>query len=296
LGNILTVSAGAICGPVCSTLASAAVAGLASGDLGAALKAGFISAVTAGAFQLAGDLTSGLTGFDKITGEIDFLSEAHVFNIASHAAIGCGSSVASGGDCGPGALSGAVGSFATPLTNGLSPEGRLTITTVSGGLASFAGGGKFGNGALTAAFGYLFSPQIQQLAEELRNSKYAATYVDFWGDVKVDYYDSYNYGLDPISQEAVRVHEQVHVEQLTPFVIKNCPWGCAAMTRAIWSYGGTNAMEIPAYEASVDFLRHTLSATPRQQWTNTHRASNEFLLLQQGNLFRARQYERQGNR
>ena len=52
LGNILTVAADAICGPVCSTLASTAVAGLASGDLGAALKAGIISAVTAGALYL----------------------------------------------------------------------------------------------------------------------------------------------------------------------------------------------------------------------------------------------------
>lgn len=107
-----------------------------------------------------GDLTGGLPGATKLANggyKLDFLSEAHVFNIASHAAVRCGSAVASGGKCRPGALSGAAGSFATPLSNGLNPEGRLVVTTVAGGVASVAGGGKFGNGAVTAAFGYLFN-------------------------------------------------------------------------------------------------------------------------------------------
>jgi len=154
LGNILTVAATAICtavtgaGPVCGALASAAVTGLASGDLGQALKAGAIALATAVAFQGVGEITGHTPGFG--TGE-------HFANILGHAAVGCGSAVASGGKCGPGALSGAVGSFVTPLTRGLDFTPRLVVTSVSGGLASVAGGGKFANGAVTAAFGYLFN-------------------------------------------------------------------------------------------------------------------------------------------
>ena len=167
LGNILTIAAAALCAPgavVCagivSSLTSAAVTGLASGKLGLALKAGLISAATAIAMYEAGELTGNFSGtLTKAGGHgaLAFLSDAHVFNIVAHAAVGCGSAIVSGGKCGPGALSGAAGSFATPLTNGLSVEEGLVVTTTAGGFASVAGGGKFGNGAVTAAFGYLFN-------------------------------------------------------------------------------------------------------------------------------------------
>jgi len=165
IGQILTVAAGLVCGPVCSSITSAVVTGLASGDLGLALKAGFISAATAAAFYGIGELTGslGLSGIMDPDlgghGRLAFLSEAHAFNIAGHAAVGCASSVASGGKCGPGALSGAVASFSTSLANDLSFEAGLVVTTTAGGLASVAGGGKFGNGAVTAAFGYLYNAQ-----------------------------------------------------------------------------------------------------------------------------------------
>src|SRR5204863_9775147 len=86
-----------------------------------------------------------------------FGSDAHLMNIAGHALVGCGSAVASGGRCGPGALAGAVGSFAGPLLRGLDSTSKLVATSVLGGLASVAGGGKFANGAVTGAFGYLFN-------------------------------------------------------------------------------------------------------------------------------------------
>ena len=182
IGQILTVAAGMICGPVCSSITSAVVTGLASGDLGLALKAGFISMATAVAMNVVGDLTGslGLQGtLDpalKGHGPLAFPSEAHVFNMAGHAAVGCASSVASGSKCGPGALSGAVGSFATPLAEGLSIEAGLAVTAAAGGLASVAGGGKFGNGAVTAAFGYLYNrldaldKQAKEILARLRSS------------------------------------------------------------------------------------------------------------------------------
>jgi RHS repeat-associated protein len=91
LANILQVAATAICtaatgaGPVCAALASAAVTGIASGNLGAALKAGLISAVSAAAFFEVGELTGGLPGATPNgTGgyTLEAGSVAHAFNIA----------------------------------------------------------------------------------------------------------------------------------------------------------------------------------------------------------------------
>jgi hypothetical protein len=140
LGDILKIAAVALCtigtfgacSPIAvAALSSAFVAGVRSGNLGAALKAGFISAATAGAMQVVGDLTGSL-GLDGVLtkagghGPLALMSEAHLFNIAGHAAVGCLSSTAFGGKCGPGALSGGVGAFATPLVGKLS----LTLTTI----------------------------------------------------------------------------------------------------------------------------------------------------------------------
>ena len=162
LGNILTAAAGAFCtpfglGPVCATLASAAVTGLASGKLGLALKAGLISAATAFAMFEVGQLTFHNPPFG---------TPEYVANVIGHAAVGCASSVASGGKCGPGALSAGVGAAATPLVMAEFPNPRTNVNDLAGGtaaefvvggVASVAGGGKFGNGAVTAAFGYLFN-------------------------------------------------------------------------------------------------------------------------------------------
>jgi hypothetical protein len=106
-GAIVQIAATAICtpvglGPVCGAVAAAVVTGITSGDLGLAIRAG----ITAEAFTFVGNIT----GHQPTFGTAD-----HVANIAGHALVGCASSVAQGGRCGPGALSGAVGSFASPL-------------------------------------------------------------------------------------------------------------------------------------------------------------------------------------
>jgi hypothetical protein len=86
-----------------------------------------------------------------------FGTEAHLFNIAGHALVGCASSALQGGKCGPGALSGAAGSFATPLLRDLGFQRNIVAHAVVGGVASVAAGGNFANGAVTASFGYLFN-------------------------------------------------------------------------------------------------------------------------------------------
>src|SRR5262249_4408965 len=128
--------------------------------------AGLIAGATAFAFYEVGSLTYGPAhaspGFDSP----NFNAGSYAANIAGHAAVGCASSVASGGKCGSGALSGAVGSALSPLTSSIFPNARTDIAqriggtfveATAGGLASVAGGGKFANGAVTGAFGYMFN-------------------------------------------------------------------------------------------------------------------------------------------
>ncbi len=122
------------------------MAGVTSGNLGYALKAGLIAGVTAIANFGVGTFTKGL-------GDVGYL-----MNAAGRALVGCGSAVASGGKCGSGALAAGVTALAGPLTNGHGLFADLVMNSTVGGLASVAGGGKFANGAVTGAFGYLFSP------------------------------------------------------------------------------------------------------------------------------------------
>lgn len=78
----------------------------------------------------------------------------------AHAAVGCVSGAAGGGECGPAALSAGVAKFATQRLDGMQGWDNLQkgiAVSVIGGTASVLGGGKFENGAVTAAFGYLFN-------------------------------------------------------------------------------------------------------------------------------------------
>jgi RHS repeat-associated protein len=164
LGNIIEIAAVALCygtGVTCAITAAFTattfVTGVSSGKLGYALKSGLIAAATAGAFYAIGNLTDAVNG-SPIGSHTPpaFGSPAYAFNIAGHALVGCASAEASGGNCGPAALAGAVGSAAGPFVSKNFVVG-LAETTVLGGVASVAGGGKFANGATTAAFGYLFN-------------------------------------------------------------------------------------------------------------------------------------------
>jgi RHS repeat-associated protein len=133
--------------PLIAGATSAYFAGVHSGKLGVALKAGVIAYATAYAFQQIGIATDHNPGFDNPL----FLP-----NVVGHALVGCASNAASGGKCGPGALSAGVTAFAGPIINGQGFSiGSLLMNTAVGGVASVAGGGKFANGAVTAAFGYL---------------------------------------------------------------------------------------------------------------------------------------------
>jgi hypothetical protein len=152
--------AGPLCAPIAATLTSAFVAGVTSGKLSMALKAGLITAVTIAAFQVVGDFTGHFEGA-PLGGHarLDFASPAHIFNIAGHAGVGCLSAIASGGKCGPGAASAAIGAASSPFVNTGSVLGNAAAHAVVGGAASAASGGSFHEGAATAAFGYLFNAE-----------------------------------------------------------------------------------------------------------------------------------------
>jgi RHS repeat-associated protein len=137
---------------VLAAAASAAiVTGLSGGKLSQILRASIIAAVTAAAFLEVGTLTS-------VDGQPPaFGTDLYAENVAGHAAVGCLSAVASGGECGPGALAAGAGAAVAPFALKASLIGGTAISGIVGGLASVAGGGKFVDGAVTGAFGYLFN-------------------------------------------------------------------------------------------------------------------------------------------
>ena len=126
-------------GPAGAAAFSAYMAGLRGGSSGDMLRSAAISFGTAAAFYAVGEA-----------------SASHTFeNVAGHALVGCASAVASGGNCGAGALSAAIPA-ALPM-EGFSREAKLVVHAVVGGSVSVAAGGRFENGAVTAAYGYLFN-------------------------------------------------------------------------------------------------------------------------------------------
>jgi RHS repeat-associated protein len=155
LGNLLEIAAVALCVPlgggvacmmVSAFMSTTFVGGVTTGNLGYALQAGIIAAVTAAAFYEVGTLAK------SIGGEVGY-----ALKVAGHALVGCVSAVASARKCGPAALAGGITSAIGPLITGQNFALNTTLNAVLGGLASVAGGGKFANGAVTGAFGYLFN-------------------------------------------------------------------------------------------------------------------------------------------
>ena len=131
-----------------------AVSGFASGAIASgSFEGGLQGAFTAGMFYGAGDLISGTGAFAGGAPISDKFAQAAV-----HGVVGCVTSVAGGGRCGPGAMAAAFSKFAT--VNGFVGQDVVSGTITSaivGGTASVLGGGKFANGATTGAFGYLFN-------------------------------------------------------------------------------------------------------------------------------------------
>jgi RHS repeat-associated protein len=139
--------------PACAILVATAVntivAGVSTGNLGQALRAGAVTLISSIGMYAVGDITGHAPGFAD--------TAKYAGNVAGHALVGCVSAVGSGSTCQSGALAGAVTAAAGPIINHSGFVAGLAANSVLGGLAAVAGGGKFANGAVTAAFGYLFN-------------------------------------------------------------------------------------------------------------------------------------------
>uniref|UniRef100_UPI00313810AD RHS repeat-associated core domain-containing protein n=1 Tax=Variovorax sp. YR752 TaxID=1884383 RepID=UPI00313810AD len=143
-----------------NTVAQSAIAGFASGAISSgSLEGALQGAFTAGAFAGVGNVIQGGEFFagGGTSGSLAGVGNSKLAAVALHGVVGCVTSVAGGGKCGPGALSAAFSKGAG--LNGLQAEGPAGILTsaVIGGTASVLGGGKFANGAQTAAFGYIYN-------------------------------------------------------------------------------------------------------------------------------------------
>lgn len=131
-------------------VASSLPLALATGALSGFAATGTLKGALTGAF------TAGIMfGVGEI-GQALNLESGGIGKVALHAGAGCVGSVAGGGSCKTGAISGALGELGNNI-----PDGGRILNTVKasrlGGIGSKIAGGKFEDGATTGAFGYLFN-------------------------------------------------------------------------------------------------------------------------------------------
>ena len=123
------------------------------------LRGSLTGAATAEAFWGVGNLIQSSSGLG-IPGNPNFssLTSGQVIGaVGLHAAVGCVSSVASGGRCGSGALSAGLGELTTGYTQDANPFVQGAVTALAGGTGAALTGGRFGDGFFIAASGYLFN-------------------------------------------------------------------------------------------------------------------------------------------
>lgn len=130
-------------GQVGNAMASAGIAGVAAGDSGDQIA---LAMITAAGFHTAGGLA----------GPKGALS---LGQLSVHMLVGCASSAAAGGECGPGAITSGLSKITTAGLDQSQADWRVNgvATIVVGGTVSVIGGGKFANGALSAGMGYIYN-------------------------------------------------------------------------------------------------------------------------------------------
>jgi hypothetical protein len=138
-----------------------------SGAIGGALNTGtlrgaLIGAVTAEAFWGVGNLAANIgdqLAKANFIGKADAGAGAFDASIVLHAAVGCVSSAAGGGQCGSGALSAGLGQLTTGFAQSLTanPFLQAGIVGLGGGTGAALTGGQFGDGFFIAASGYVFN-------------------------------------------------------------------------------------------------------------------------------------------
>ena len=125
---------------------------------GASIATGAFGGFAAGFVSSGGNFEAGLQGM-LTGGMFGYVGGATIANTpgsyVGHAAAGCISAAAGGGNCGQGALSAVFGKFTTNEIGSNSalsgPIAKGVASAVAGGIGSTIAGGNFENGAVTAA-------------------------------------------------------------------------------------------------------------------------------------------------
>jgi hypothetical protein len=141
-----------------------AAGGIAGGNMESAISGAFSAML----FGLAGDLS----GAHAAMGGVEFLSQTHLAQVATHSIAGCVSGMIAGGSCGGQAASASFSAFIGPK---LPAEGgsvaAIASRAIAGGIGSQLGGDKFANGVVTGAFGYLFNDLGSMMRAEQRQMR-----------------------------------------------------------------------------------------------------------------------------
>jgi hypothetical protein len=131
------------------------------------LKAGFVGALTAGAFSQIGGHFQYLEGGNAVTGLADGLTKGQqALKTLAHGAVGGAASIANGGKFGEGFISAGVTQAFSKQVDKIGGTGisgkakRISAASIIGGSASVVSGGKFSNGAVSGAFSRAFNDEI----------------------------------------------------------------------------------------------------------------------------------------
>ena len=135
-----------------------AVASYYGGAIGAAAWSSYYAYYSTGSINTA--YRVGQTAFAtamamNVVGTVLPADSMPFLNAMGHAAVGCASAAATGGECGQGAAGGFAGALATNYGGAFGKT--IPGAMLAGGLGSAAAGGDFASGAGMAAMGYLFN-------------------------------------------------------------------------------------------------------------------------------------------
>jgi len=110
-------------------------------------------------------------------------------------------------------------------------------------------------GGDTDLYGYCVNDPVN-LTDPDGLRKIAQTHITFTGEVKITYYQDY-YNMSPLLQNGVRIHENIHVEQLMPYV----NWGWFG--NFVYMFNQVE-WELGAYRAQACYLEKELKKAKRK--------------------------------
>jgi RHS repeat-associated protein len=155
--------------------AQAAAVGYASGAIASGTsKGGTQGALSAALFYSIGQAANELRASAAAANDYETAAvwaNNGIGRAALHAAGGCATAVAGGGECGRGALTAGLGKLLSSNVRFDNTAAGLMFASVLGGTLEEIGGGKFANGARMGAFQYIFNALGSKTIKDLFNLK-----------------------------------------------------------------------------------------------------------------------------